>query len=214
MPQIRRLHGSRHRTTSNARAPGAHDKLDCCAHVTRLGRTPKSRKNHTTMTQESVCFVVMPFSESVHGEPPDQRRITKEQWNHIYDRWIKRAVEAYRPARMVCKRSPASPGNFVKGIIADLGTSDLVIADLTGGKPNVYYELGIRHTLRTGTVIITQHLSALPSDLAGYHAFETLTAREITSTRRCTRSLKKNYTRRSPRLKKRNIRVIARSAIS
>ena len=114
----------------------------------------------------------MPFSETTHGERAEKRTITRRQWDHIFNKWIKRAVESYRPTRYACKRSPATPGNFVKGIISDLGNADLVIADLTGGKPNVYYELGIRHTLRTGTVIVTQHLSALPSDLSGYYAFE------------------------------------------
>jgi hypothetical protein len=125
-----------------------------------------------TIKRVPQCFVVMPFSETLHGDASNPRLITKQQWDHIYDRWIKRAVENYRPTRYRCKRSPATPGNFIKGIIADLADAELVVADLTGGKANVYYELGIRHTLRTGTVIITQHLDALPSDLAGYYAFE------------------------------------------
>jgi hypothetical protein len=114
----------------------------------------------------------MPFSDTKHGSGSSERLITRKQWDHIYERWIKRAVESYRPTPLTCKRSPARPGNFIKGIIGDIATSELVIADLTGGRPNVYYELGIRHALRTGSIIITQHLSALPSDLAGYFAFE------------------------------------------
>lgn len=114
----------------------------------------------------------MPFSETTFGEGVCGKTITKHQWNHIYKNWIQKAVESYGPTHYECKRSPATPGNFVKGIISDLGNAEIVIADLTGGKPNVYYELGIRHTLRTGTIITTQHLSALPSDLSGYYAFE------------------------------------------
>jgi len=114
----------------------------------------------------------MPFSDTRHGSQPNECAITRKQWDHIYERWIKRAVESYPESSYVCKRSPAKPGNFIKGIIADIASSDLVIADLTGGRPNVYYELGIRHALRTGSIIITQHLSALPSDLAGYFTFE------------------------------------------
>jgi hypothetical protein len=114
----------------------------------------------------------MPFSETRHGEGPAQTTITRRQWTYIFEHWIKKAVETYPHTPYVCKRSAAAPGNFIKGIIADLADADLVIADLTGGKRNVYYELGIRHALRTGTIIITQHLSALPSDLAGYYAFE------------------------------------------
>jgi hypothetical protein len=114
----------------------------------------------------------MPFSETRHGTPPDERVITKRQWDHIFEHWIKKAVESFRENPFICARSAAKPGNFIKGIVGDIASADLVIADLTGGRPNVYYELGIRHALRTGSIIITQHLSALPSDLASYFAFE------------------------------------------
>lgn len=60
----------------------------------------------------------------------------------------------------------------MKGIVQEIYHSDLVIADLTGQKPNVYYELGIRHSLSLGTIIITQDMKALPSDLASYYCFE------------------------------------------
>jgi hypothetical protein len=95
----------------------------------------------------------MPFSNTEHGPENDRRRITEAQWSHIFEHWIKRAAESFQPAKIVCKRSPTKPGNFVKGIVADLDSSDLVIADLTGAKPNVYYELGIRHALRVGALI-------------------------------------------------------------
>lgn len=114
----------------------------------------------------------MPFTETRHGNPSNERVITKKHWDHIYERWIKRAVESFPDSSYICVRSAAKPGNFIKGIIGHIASADLVIADLTGGRPNVYYELGIRHALRTGSVIITQHLNALPSDLASYFAFE------------------------------------------
>jgi hypothetical protein len=47
----------------------------------------------------------------------------------------------------------------------------LVVADLTGARPNVYYELGVRHAIKTGTIIITQDFGALPSDLSNYFVF-------------------------------------------
>src|SRR6266481_3601010 len=93
------------------------------------------------------CFVIMPFSDTHHGTPPNDRKISAAQWTYIYEEWIKRAVESYPSSKWRCKRSPAQPGNFVKGIVQDLSTADLVIADLTGQRPNVYYELGIRHAL-------------------------------------------------------------------
>src|SRR5262245_31230879 len=124
------------------------------------------------MKKPQQCFVIMPFKDTRHGYAPNEHVIAKKEWDHIYERWIKRAVESYGKGSFVCKRSPAKPGNFIKGIVGDIATADLVLADLTGGRPNVYYELGIRHSLRTGTIIMTQHFDALPSDLSGYFAFE------------------------------------------
>jgi hypothetical protein len=69
-------------------------------------------------------------------------------------------------------RYDKSRGNFVKGIVANLLNADLVIADLTGLNPNVFYELGIRHTLKNGTILLTQDISTLPNDLKNYIAFE------------------------------------------
>jgi len=114
----------------------------------------------------------MPFSDTEHGPENDRRKIKEPQWSHIFEHWIKKAVESYEAGVIVCKRSPATPGNFVKGIVEDLDSSDLVIADLTGSKPNVYYELGVRHALRVGTIIITQDLKALPADLTNYYVFQ------------------------------------------
>ncbi len=115
------------------------------------------------------CFIIMPFSETVHG---DGVTTTKVEWDHIYEKWIKRAVNSFKRKRLQCKRSPALPGNFVRGIIADLSDAHLVIADITGSKPNVFYELGIRHALRTGTIAITQDIKSVPSDLKSYYTFE------------------------------------------
>lgn len=117
-------------------------------------------------------FVVMPFSDTTHKENEKTMGISTKEWTFIYDEWIKPAIESYPKAGLEAKRSPAQSGNFVRGIIEDLEAADFIVADLTGRKPNVYYELGIRHALRTGTIIITQHLDAVPSDLGSYFAFE------------------------------------------
>jgi hypothetical protein len=119
------------------------------------------------------CFTILPFTDTSHSARGGAKvEILSDQWKHIFTEWIKKAVESYPAARITCKCSATSPGNFIKGIIQDIDGSSLVIADLTGNRPNVYYELGIRHALRTGTIIITQDFSALPSDLRSYHCFE------------------------------------------
>lgn len=116
------------------------------------------------------CFVIMPFSKTQFTLNGSEREIEAEEWLYIYENWIKKAVESY--GGITCNRSPLKPGNFVKGIVNDIANSDITIADLTGGKPNVYYELGIRHALKNGTIIISQAFDNLPTDLKSYHCFE------------------------------------------
>jgi hypothetical protein len=41
----------------------------------------------------------------------------------------------------------------------------LVVADLTGKNPNVFYELGIAHTLGKPVIILTQSMEFVPFDL-------------------------------------------------
>lgn len=119
------------------------------------------------------CFVIMPFSETSHNHNNNGNNviINASEWNHIYEMWIKKAVESFPDQNIICKRSETVQGNFVKGIINDIYNSKLAIVDLTGQKPNVYYEMGIRHSLCLGTIIITQDFNALPSDLKSYYCF-------------------------------------------
>lgn len=116
-------------------------------------------------------FVIMPFSETNHTINGNSITIKSEEWNHIFENWIKKAVESYPNKEIKCKRSETIQGNFIKGIIQDIYNSEIAIADLTGQKANVYYELGIRHSLKLGTIIITQDFNALPSDLKSYYCF-------------------------------------------
>jgi hypothetical protein len=113
----------------------------------------------------------MPFSATEHERDGKRVVITETEWTHLYNQWIKKAIESYQPQKFRCFRSPAAPGNFIRGIVRDLYDSDIVIADLTGSKGNVYYELGIRHAMETGTIMITQDLASVPSDLRGYYTF-------------------------------------------
>jgi hypothetical protein len=50
----------------------------------------------------------------------------------------------------------------------DLLMAELVVADLTVDNPNVWYEIGVRHALRTSGAVLTFALrSRLPFDLNG-----------------------------------------------
>lgn len=61
-----------------------------------------------------------------------------------------------------------SQNNILGDIIEGIATSDLIVADLTGANPNVYYELGIAHALNKKVILLTQEIDDLPFDLRSY----------------------------------------------
>lgn len=61
-----------------------------------------------------------------------------------------------------------SQQNILKDIISAIRNCDLLVADLTGANPNVYYELGLAHAFRKPVILITQELGDLPFDLRSY----------------------------------------------
>jgi len=58
--------------------------------------------------------------------------------------------------RIVLPDDPLGSANIFDAIMQHIDTADLMIADLTGDNPNVYYELAIRHSLGLPYVLISQ----------------------------------------------------------
>jgi hypothetical protein len=57
---------------------------------------------------------------------------------------------------------------ILKDILSNLHVADVILADLTDSKPNVFYELGIAHAITNRTVMVSQSLNFVPSDLKSY----------------------------------------------
>jgi hypothetical protein len=55
--------------------------------------------------------------------------------------------------------------HIMQDIIELICTSQVVICDLSGKNPNVFYEAGIAHTLGKEVILITQHMDDVPFDL-------------------------------------------------
>lgn len=66
----------------------------------------------------------------------------------------------------------ASQQSITKDIIGLIDTSDLIVADLTDGNPNVYYELGVAHAARRDVILLTQSHQDTPFDLKAYRAIK------------------------------------------
>lgn len=114
------------------------------------------------------CFVIMPFGDP-RKEPERARKLEL-----IYSDWIKPCVESIKtpgqPDETIsCHRADKSsrPGEIITHIIENLVSADIVIADLSGRNPNVFYELGVRHSVNNNTILIADNLDDVPFDLRG-----------------------------------------------
>lgn len=111
------------------------------------------------MQQKKKCFVIMPISKT--------KSCTTSEWTMIFKEMIKPAVAGSKLG-FTCERSKQRTGNLIRDILNELNRADVVIADLTDMNPNVFYELGVRHTLRNRTILIAQDMKYVPSDLQSY----------------------------------------------
>lgn len=109
------------------------------------------------------CFVVGPIGDShaAHGSPE------REAFEHhlgIFEQVIAPACEKYG-IRAVRADSIAHAGDINEQICRHVVESDLVVADVSGGNPNVMYELGLRHITGKPTIHIGE-TGQLPFDIA------------------------------------------------
>ena len=107
-------------------------------------------------TNEKICFVIAPI-----GEPgSDIRKRSDQVLEHI----IRPVVEScgYKAVRA---DEIAEPGIITNQIIRHVVDDPLVIADLTGQNPNVFYELAIRHATRKPLVQIINKVEDIPFDV-------------------------------------------------
>ena len=56
-------------------------------------------------------------------------------------------------------------GSIISDVWSAINAARIIIADCTGRNPNVFYEIGIAHTLGKDTILITQSIDDVPFDL-------------------------------------------------
>jgi hypothetical protein len=94
------------------------------------------------------CFVAMPYSVP---------------WFEGVSETIKEAAAG----NFVCEISKdlAAPGPIPDQVWQGIRKAEVVIADVTGGNANVYYEVGMAHALGKEVIVLTQDLKSLPFDI-------------------------------------------------
>lgn len=105
--------------------------------------------------EENLCFVMMPF---------------RPAFNRLYKEIIKPTIEA---CGFKCLRADDlfSPTPILQDIWVHICKSNVIIADATGRNPNVFYEIGIAHTVGKPVIIITQEQADIPFDIAQFRYF-------------------------------------------
>lgn len=98
----------------------------------------------------------------------DGQNISAEDLRKKYDDLIREAVLKASPGLEVVRADEISlPGTITSDILTRIMHSDFVIADVTYPNPNVFYELGLRHACRPGTIIIKdKNGPRVPFDIA------------------------------------------------
>jgi len=113
---------------------------------------------------QETCFVVMPIGDQ---EFPGGT-VSASELKQRYDDLIKEALLRANPTLDVVRADEvAAPGAITSDIITRIMHSDYVLADVTYPNPNVFYELGLRHACRIGTIIVRDRSGPkVPFDIA------------------------------------------------
>ncbi len=115
-------------------------------------------------TEESkICFVIAPIAEP----DSDVRKRSDQILKHVIQPAVKGC--GYTPLRA---DQISEPGIITTQIIQHIIDDPLVVADLTGRNPNVFYELAIRHALRKPYVQLVQRGERIPFDVAAIRTIE------------------------------------------
>ncbi|MBW9220912.1 hypothetical protein KKP91_01705 [Methanothermococcus sp. SCGC AD-155-M21] len=94
-----------------------------------------------------------------------------EKFLPIYDSIIKRVVGSFK---LRCTRADEifDTKPIIEDILEHIQEARVIIADLTGRNPNVFYELGLAHAMGKEVILITQNLEDVPFDIKHYRCID------------------------------------------
>lgn len=112
--------------------------------------------------EKKTCFVIMPFGEKqdVNGEMVD--------FDKVYKYIIKKVVQDKLKLKVTRSDEIQKAGSIHKDMIEHICKDDVAVVDITSLNPNVFYELGVRHSLRPSvTVLIRKKGTKMPFNIHG-----------------------------------------------
>ncbi|WP_062204162.1 hypothetical protein [Demequina salsinemoris] len=116
---------------------------------------------------KKTCFIAMPMT--THADEADKYGDDKH-WEHVMEALLVPAVEeaGFEPIR------PNTAGSHLihARIVQHLIEADMVLCDLSGSNPNVFFELGVRTSLNRAISLVIDEKSEIPFDTSGIHTKE------------------------------------------
>ena len=113
-------------------------------------------------------FVVMPFGTR---EADDKHNVDVINFDYVY-RQIIRVAGATAGYEVIRIDEVVEAGAITHQYLKEILEADVVLGDISLPNANVYYELGIRQAISTGsTILIAYEGSSIPFDLANQRVF-------------------------------------------
>jgi hypothetical protein len=141
--------------------------------IPTISRLAREKNTELTLTVELVELPKEGRTEAFFGRP-----ISSKSWpevfvampflteiDPIYRDHIKEIVEKKMKKSLGRADDFYTNHEIMKDVWSAIYYSDAVIADCTGRNPNVFYEIGIAHTLGKKTVLIAQKIDDIPFDV-------------------------------------------------
>ena len=127
-----------------------NDELAELERQSRIVRINPIFQGREFLVDEGLAFVLSPFAEP---------------FDTIYEDHLKPSVESAGDLR--CLRADDIYDNrpIMEDIWKSINEAKIIISDLTGKNPNVFYETGIAHTIGKEVVLVTQSMADVPFDL-------------------------------------------------
>lgn len=116
-------------------------------------------ENKPQEKRQKICFIVSPIGP----EGSDIRKRADKVLKHIIRPPLEECGYVVQRADNI-----ADPGLITTQVIDKIRDSELVVADLTGHNPNVFYELAVRHAVAKPFIQIVELGETIPFDIAGF----------------------------------------------
>lgn len=118
----------------------------------------KKKEAKKEMAKTKICFMIAPIGE----DKSETRKRSDQILKHVVEPAVGECgYKAVRADKI------EKPGVITSQVIQHVVEDPLVVADLTGRNPNVFYELAIRHAIRKPFIQLMQKGERIPFDVAG-----------------------------------------------